>query len=74
MGWDKRKAKLGNRRIKEKTLFLLSIFGAAIGVYMGMRVFRHKTQKSSFVIGIPLIIIIQLVIVIGLLAVGLQLL
>lgn len=74
MGWDKRKAEVGKRRIKEKTLFLISIIFGAVGIYAGMRVFRHKTQKKSFVYGVPLIIIIQVVIVIGILAVTLELL
>ncbi len=45
------------KRISEGTLFFLASAFAALGVYLGMFTFRHKTQKWYFLIGIPLLII-----------------
>ncbi len=58
---DKRKARKGRWRISEKTLFLLALAGGSIGVLVGMKMFHHKTRHHLFTIGIPAIIIIQLV-------------
>ena len=59
---DKKKAIKHKWRIKESTLFLLSIIGGSIGTLLGMYTFRHKTQHLKFTLGIPLIIIIQILI------------
>lgn len=59
-GLDKYKAKADKWRTPEKTLFLLAILGGGIGAFLGMQIFRHKTQHKQFVIGIPLIMIAQL--------------
>jgi len=61
---DKRKAKRGNRRIKEMTLFTLVFLGGGIGGILGMYTFRHKTKKPAFVIGFPAIFILETVIII----------
>lgn len=50
-------------RIKEKTLFGLSLIGGSIGAYIGMKTFRHKTLKNSFKYGIPFLIIIDFLII-----------
>ena len=62
-GLDKYKAKANRWRIRERTLFLLAILGGGIGAFLGMQVFRHKTQHRQFVIGIPVIMVVQLVII-----------
>lgn len=59
---DKQKAIKHKWRIKESTLFLLSIIGGSIGTLLGMYTFRHKTKHLKFTLGIPLIIIIQILI------------
>ncbi len=61
MGIDKRKAIRHKWRIPEKTLFLVSILGGSIGTWAGMYLFHHKTKHWYFVIGMPLILIVQLV-------------
>ncbi|MCR5254592.1 MAG: DUF1294 domain-containing protein [Acetatifactor sp.] len=61
MGIDKEKAKRNAWRIPEKTLFLIAIMGGSIGSIAGMQVFRHKTKHMSFVIGMPLILILQVI-------------
>ena len=60
MGEDKRRAKMHRWRISERMLFLVSILGGSIGTWAGMYVFRHKTRHWYFVIGIPLILILQI--------------
>lgn len=57
---DKNKAIKGLWRIPEKTLLLVSAVGGSLGGVFGMYVFRHKTKKSKFVIGIPLILVLQI--------------
>ena len=59
MAYDKRKAIVGNdsSRVPEGLIFCLaSVFGS-LGVYAGMVIFRHKTRKWYFQIGIPLLLI-----------------
>ncbi len=56
-GWDKYSAIKHNFRISEKSLFGISILGGAIGLYLGMIIFHHKTKKKNFQIGIPLCIL-----------------
>ena len=58
-GIDKFKAKKGKWRIPESTLLLLAVLGGSIGAWLGMRVWRHKTQHKKFKYGIPVILILQ---------------
>ena len=64
MWLDKYKAKRGKWRTQEKTLFTLVALGGGIGGIAGMYTFRHKTKKSRFIIGFPLIIIMQILLII----------
>ncbi len=59
MGLDKSKARRNKWRIPEATLFLFAVFGGSLGCLLGMRVFRHKTQKPRFYIGMPVILAVQ---------------
>ncbi|WP_343208766.1 DUF1294 domain-containing protein [Anaerolentibacter hominis] len=61
MGLDKRRARLHKWRIKEHTLFAAALLGGSIGSILGMYFFRHKTKHRQFVIGMPLILIFQLI-------------
>ena len=61
---DKQKAKKGKWRIPEKTLFIITGLGGGIGTIIGMYTFRHKTQKIAFVIGFPLITILEIIAII----------
>ena len=56
---DKYYAKAGKRRVSEKALFLWAIWGGSIGSLIAMHSVRHKTRHWYFVIGIPLILIVQ---------------
>ncbi len=60
MGADKRRARREAWRIRERTLFLLAIVGGSVGAIAGMYAFHHKTRHWYFVIGMPVILILQL--------------
>ena len=60
MGLDKRRARRGEWRISEKTLFLPVLLGGALGGLLGMRLFRHKTRHWYFRFGFPLLLLAQL--------------
>lgn len=64
MGLDKRRAKEKKYRISENILIVLSLIGGAIGSLIGMIIFKHKTSKKKFYIGIPIIYIINKIITI----------
>ena len=64
MGTDKRKAIKGGWRVSEKTLFLLAILGGSVGCGVGMIVFRHKIRNVAFIIGIPLIMLLQIILLV----------
>lgn len=59
-GIDKYKAKHDKWRIPEKTLLLLAFLMGGLGAYLGMKVFRHKTQHKLFIIGVPLCIVLNI--------------
>ncbi|MBS6217350.1 MAG: DUF1294 domain-containing protein [Clostridiales bacterium] len=59
MGWDKRRARRGEWRVRERTFFLLALLGGALGGVAGMRVFRHKTRHWYFRYGLPTILALQ---------------
>lgn len=59
---DKQKARKRAFRIPESTLFMIAIIGGSIGVLLGIHLFRHKTRHLSFTLGIPAILILQLLI------------
>lgn len=64
MWLDKRKAKKGKWRIPENTLLFFAVIGGSIGGIAGMYTFRHKTQKAKFVMGFPVVLICQILIII----------
>ena len=66
-GLDKYKAIKDKRRIRERTLLLCALLLGAIGAFLGMRVFRHKTKHRLFVIGVPLCILVNLALLYALL-------
>lgn len=65
-GLDKSRAVRRQWRISEKTLLLTALIGGSLGAEAGMLCFRHKTKHARFRIGIPAVIIVQLLIGIGL--------
>ena len=57
---DKRAAKRNAQRISERTLILLSLFGGSVSMLLTMRIIRHKTKHAKFMVGIPIIIVLQI--------------
>lgn len=57
---DKKRARNRQWRIPESTLLFVSLLGGAIGGLIGMKVFKHKTKKIKFTIGMPLILIVNI--------------
>ena len=58
---DKKKAKKGAWRIPESTLMTVAVSGGSLGSLLGMYHFRHKTKHPKFTVGIPLILVAQVV-------------
>ena len=59
---DKRKARRGKWRISEATLMWTAALGGSVGSLLGMHTARHKTRHPKFYIGIPALLVLQLVI------------
>ena len=66
-GIDKYKAKKGQWRISEVALLTMAAIGGSIGVWIGMRIWHHKTMHKKFKYGIPIIIILQVALAVYLL-------
>lgn len=62
---DKQKAKKGSWRIKKSTLLILALIGGSIGGIAGMYIFHHKTKKARFYIGMPAMLVLQIMLVIA---------
>ena len=62
MGIDKQKARRDQWRIPERNFFITAFLGGSLGCYLGMQVFHHKTMHKAFTIGMPAILIIQIII------------
>ena len=54
-------------RTRESTLLLLSALGGSMAMLLTMLGIRHKTKHLKFMIGIPVIIVLQIAAVIALL-------
>ena len=61
---DKYKSIKKKWRIKISTLINLCFIGGSIGGILAMYLFHHKTKQICFTLGIPLIILTQLIILI----------
>ena len=59
---DKTRARSHAWRIPESLMFTASFIGGAIGTLLGMELFRHKTKHIKFKLGIPALIIVNLIV------------
>ncbi len=59
--YDKLFSKLNNVkfRVPEKSLFVFSALGGSVAMFLCMLLIRHKTKHVSFMLGIPVIILLQ---------------
>jgi len=60
---DKKKSERRQWRVPEARLFGIAIILGSIGILSGMYVFHHKTKHMKFVLGIPIILIMQIMLV-----------
>ena len=61
---DKLRAKKNLWRIPEATLIGVAALGGSLGCLLGMRIFRHKTLKPKFFVGVPVILVLQIILAI----------
>lgn len=61
-GIDKFNAVHKRWRIRVSTLLGLAMIGGSVGALAGMYLFRHKTRKAAFTIGVPVMLILQLIV------------
>jgi len=61
---DKIKARKNLWRIPEATLMWVAGLGGSLGVFAGMRLFRHKTLHIKFSLGVPVILAVQVLLII----------
>lgn len=62
-GIDKYKARHDRWRIPESTLLLIALFGGAVGAYLGMKAFHHKTMHKKFTIAVSLLALIHIAVI-----------
>ena len=58
--WDKKAARLHAMRVPEAVLLLLAALGGGLSMYVTMFITHHKTRKLKFMIGIPVIFVLQI--------------
>lgn len=56
---DKRRAVRHRFRVPEFTLLLVSVLGGSVAMLVTMLLIRHKTRHPKFMVGIPVIILLQ---------------
>ena len=61
--WDKKTIKRRAMRVPESVLFLLAALGGSFGMYITMLIIRHKTRHRSFMLGLPVIMVLQITLV-----------
>lgn len=57
---DKNKARKKQWRVPEAKLFSIAFLFGSLGILLGMAAFRHKTKHLKFVLGVPVILIVQI--------------
>ena len=63
-GIDKKRAIRNEHRIRESALLWIARLGGAIGSWLGIKIFRHKTKHTKFRVIVPLWIIIWVIAVV----------
>ena len=66
-GVDKARAKRGAWRIRESTLLGTAACFGALGALLGMYAFHHKTKHRAFALGVPAMLLVQVVLLAALL-------
>lgn len=63
-GKDKKTGRSAKRRIPEAELLGVALAGGGIGAYIAMFLFRHKTKRIKFLVGVPVCILLDVLLVI----------
>lgn len=63
---DKSRAQKKKWRIPEATLLLMAAMGGSPAMYITMHSIRHKTRKAKFMVGIPIILVLQIGLIVAL--------
>lgn len=63
-GKDKKTGRSAKRRIPEAELLGVSLAGGGIGAYIAMFVFRHKTKRIKFLVGVPICFLLDVLLII----------
>lgn len=50
-------------RVPERVLIIIAAVGGGVGMYLTMRLIRHKTRKPKFMLGIPVIVAVELAVI-----------
>ena len=59
-GLDKRRARKKLWRVPESTLLFCAALGGSAGLLLTMLLLWHKVQRPRFILGVPLILLLQL--------------
>lgn len=63
--YDKLAAKIAkHHRTREAVLLALSALGGSVAMFITMLIIRHKTKHLKFMLGIPLIVILQIALIV----------
>ena len=63
-GLDKAKSGINiARRVSERALLVFAFIGGSVGALIGMKLFRHKTQKLSFQAPLAVVIGLQILLI-----------
>jgi uncharacterized membrane protein YsdA (DUF1294 family) len=62
-GLDKAKSAMGSWRVSERKLLSLAILGGSVGAIFGIKLFRHKTRKTDFLLPLGIILFLQVVLI-----------
>lgn len=57
--WDKNRARRREWRVQESTLWLIALLGGSAVMFLTMLVIRHKTRHTPFMVGLPLLALVQ---------------
>ncbi len=60
---DKRAARKHAWRVRERTLLIVSALGGSAAMLVTMLMIRHKTKHAKFMVGIPVIIVLQIAVI-----------
>ena len=56
---DKKQAQREGWRVRESTLLLIGALGGSPAMLLTMRKIRHKTRHAKFMVGLPVILVLQ---------------